>query len=94
MNISEKDRVFIKNLRKKHRFLKGISENDIVELFLDRCESCFELCFSDELVPIMNFIGTVYKCCEKCQKTVLDDMFYSREDYELQYIEDHYYEKL
>lgn len=94
MKISEEDRSFIKKLKKKHRFLKGFSEKEVLEMFLSRCENCFKLCFSDDLAPIMNFIGKVYKCCETCQKTILNDMYCSKEDYELQYIEDSYYEKL
>ena len=94
MKMSEEDKEKIKKMRRKHRFLKGFTKEELFELFLSRCENCFELCFSDDLVPIMNFIGKVYKCCETCQKTILDDMFYSKEDYELQYIEDSYYEKL
>ena len=94
MNLSEEDKEKIKKMRKKHRFLKGFTEEEILELFLSRCENCFELCFSDDLSPIMNLVGEVYKCCEMCTKTVLDNISYSKEDYELQYIEDSYYEKL
>ena len=94
MNLSEEDKEKIKKMRKKHKFLKGFTEEEVLDLFLDRCENCFEVCFSNNLVPIVNFIGQVHKCCEKCQKTVLDDMFYSREDYELQLLEDKYYDEL
>ena len=94
MKISEKDKETIKKMRKKHKFLKGFTDEEAFEMFLNRCDNCFNLCFSDDLAPIMNLVGEVYKCCEKCAKIVLDGINYSKEDYELQYIEDSYYDKL
>lgn len=88
MRITEKDLETITKLQKKHKFLKGLTTNEIVDLYLGRCEYCLEVCFGVDLVPVTNYKGEVHKCCEKCQKQVLDDMFYSKEDYELQRIED------
>lgn len=88
MRLNEKDLEVITKLQKKHKFLKGLTTDEIVNQYLDRCENCLEICFRSDLVPIVNYIGEVHKCCEKCQKEVLDNVFYSKEDYELQHIED------
>lgn len=92
--MSLEDNETIDLLRKKYKFLKGLSNEEIMEKYLYRCENCFKVCFSDDLVPVMNLVGKVYKCCENCQKTILDKVFYSEEDYKLQKMEDEYYDNL
>lgn len=88
MKLNEKDLEKITQMQKKHKFLKGFTTDEIVDLYLSRCENCLEVCFSVDLVPMVNYKGDTIKCCETCQKQVLDNMFYSNEDYELQQIED------
>ena len=86
MRITTKDLIKINELKRKYK-LKGTTD-EIINNYLTRCECCDEICFYDELKPLPNFKGEVYQCCEKCQKEVLDNVFYSKEDYELQYLED------
>ena len=88
MKITEKDLEKITKMKKKYKFLKGMTTDEIVDLFLARCEHCEELCFATDLVPVPNFKGIVHRVCEECSKEILDNMFYSKEDYELQHIED------
>ena len=85
MKLDEKDLQKIEEYKKKYKYLKKLTNEELLENYLERCENCFELVFGDDLVPMMNFKGETYKCCEKCQKEVLDDMFYSDENY---YVED------
>lgn len=81
MEITEKDLVKLRCLKQKYKNLKKISDEDFEKIYLARCESCLEVCFEDELKPIMNFKGDVYKCCEECQKELLNEIY--ENDYEL-----------
>lgn len=95
MKINENDLETINILKKKHKFLKSLSVEEIVDLYLSRCEHCNSLCFGVDLIPLMNYKGKVGKLCPSCHSELLTEMHKcSQEDYELQYIEDSYYEKL
>lgn len=87
MKITEKDLEKITKMKKKYRFLKGMTTDEIVDLFLARCEHCEEICFASDLVPVSNFKGEVYKVCESCSSELLEPE-YSADDKYLQYLED------
>lgn len=87
MKITEKDLETITKMKKKHKFLKGMTTDEIVDLFLSRCEHCEEICFASDLVPVPNFKGEVYKVCESCSSELLG-LEYSFDDEYLQYLED------
>lgn len=87
MKITEKDLEKITKMKKKYRFLKGMTTDEIVDLFLSRCEHCEEICFASDLVPVPNFKGEVYKVCESCSSELLG-LEYSFDDEYLQYLED------
>ena len=73
MKITEKDLEVITKMQKKHKFLKGLTTDEIVDLYLKRCEHCEELCFGVDLVPVPNFKGEVYKVCESCSSELLEE---------------------
>ena len=87
MKITEKDLEKITKMKKKYRFLKGMTTDEIVDLFLARCEHCEEICFATDLVPITNFKGEVFKVCENCSSELLEENP-SVDDRYLQYLED------
>ena len=87
MKITEKDLEKITKMKKKYRFLKGMTTDEIVDLFLSRCEHCEEICFASDLVPVPNFKGEVYKVCESCSSELLEENA-SADDRYLQYLED------
>ena len=87
MKITEKDLEKITKMQKKHKFLKGLTTDEIVDLYLGRCENCEELCFGVDLVPVPNFKGEVYKVCESCSSELLEETPSVDERY-LQYLED------
>ena len=74
-------------MQKKYKFLKGMTTEQIVDLFLARCEHCEEICFASDLVPIPNFKGEVYKVCESCSKELIENNPNVDDEY-LQYLED------
>lgn len=87
MRIDEKDLVQILKIKKTYK-LKGTTD-EIVSNYLSRCENCEKICFYDELKPIPNFKGEVYKCCEECQEEILQETYsFNEEDGFLQYLED------
>ena len=73
MKITEKDLEKITKMKKKHKFLKGMTTDEIVDLFLARCEHCGKICFASDLVPVPNFKGEVYKVCESCSSELLEE---------------------
>lgn len=73
MKITEKDLEIITKMQKEHKFLKGLTTDEIVDLYLSRCEHCEELCFEVDLLPVPNWKGEVYKVCEKCCKELLEE---------------------
>ena len=87
MKITKKDLEVINKMQKKYKFLKGMTAEQIVDLFLARCEHCGEICFASDLVPIPNFKGEVHKVCEKCSKELLENNPNVDDEY-LQYLED------
>lgn len=87
MKITEKDLEKITKMQKKYKFLKGMTTEQIVDLFLARCEHCEEICFASDLVPIPNFKGEVYKVCESCSKELIENNPNIDDEY-LQYLED------
>lgn len=87
MKITEKDLEVITKIQKKYKFLKGMTTEQIVDLFLARCEHCEEICFASDLVPIPNFKGEVYKVCESCSKELIENNPNVDDEY-LQYLED------
>lgn len=87
MKITKKDLEVINKMQKKYKFLKGMTTEQIVDLFLARCEHCEEICFVSDLVPIPNFKGEVHKVCEKCSKELLENNPNVDDEY-LQYLED------
>jgi hypothetical protein len=87
MKITEKDLETITKMQKKHKFLKGLTTDEIVDLFLARCEHCEEICFASDLIPIPNFKGKIYKVCESCSSELLLENP-SVDDKYLQYLED------
>jgi hypothetical protein len=87
MKITEKDLEKIAKMKKKYKFLKGMSTDEIVDLFLARCEHCEEICFASDLIPVPNFKGEVYKVCESCSSELLEQES-SIDDKYLQYLED------
>ena len=60
-------------MKKKYKFLKGLTTDEIVDLYLARCEHCGESCFATDLVPVPNFKGEVYKGCESCSSELLEE---------------------
>lgn len=87
MEITEKDLENIKKMKKKYKFLEGMKTDEIIDMFLSRCEHCGELCFASDLIPIPNFKGEVYKVCENCSSELLEQEC-SVDDKYLQYLED------
>ena len=87
MKITEKDLEVITKMQKKYKFLKGLTTNEIVDLFLARCEHCEEICFASDLVPVPNWKGEVYKVCESCSSELLENNPNVDDEY-LQYLED------
>lgn len=87
MKITEKDLEKITKMKKKYKFLKGMTTDEIVDLFLARCEHCEEICFASDLVPVPNFKGEVYKVCENCSSELLQENASADNRY-LQYLED------
>ena len=87
MKITEKDLEKITKMKKKYKFLKGMTTDEIVDLFLARCEHCEEICFASDLVPVPNWKGEVYKVCESCSSELLE-LEHSVDDKYLQYLED------
>ena len=87
MKITEKDLKKITKIKKKYKFLKEITIDEIVDLYLARCEYCEELCFASDLVPVPNFKGEVYKVCESCSSELLENNPNVDDKY-LQYLED------
>ena len=87
MKITEKDLEKITKMKKKYRFLKGMTTDKIVDLFLSRCEHCEEICFATDLVPVPNFKGEVFKVCENCSSELLEEEP-SVDDKYSQYLED------
>jgi hypothetical protein len=87
MKITKKDLEVITKMQKKYKFLKGMTTEQIVDLFLARCEHCEEICFASDLVPIPNFKGEVYKVCESCSKELIENNPNIDDEY-LQYLED------
>lgn len=87
MKITEKDLEVITKMQKKYKFLKGMTIDEIVDLFLARCEHCEEICFASDLVPIPNFKGEVHKVCESCSKELIENNPNVDDEY-LQYLED------
>lgn len=87
MKITEKDLEKITKMKKKYKFLKGMTTNEIVDLFLARCEHCEEICFASDLVPVPNWKGEVYKVCESCSSELLENNPNVDDEY-LQYLED------
>lgn len=83
MKITEKDLEKITKMKKKYRFLKGMTTDEIVDMFLSRCEHCEEICFASDLVPVPNFKGEVYKVCESCSSELLEE----EPDKESEYLE-------
>ena len=87
MKITEKDLEKITKMKKKYRYLKGMTTDEIVDLFLSRCEHCEEICFASDLVLVPNFKGEVYKVCESCSSELLENNPNVDDEY-LQYLED------
>ena len=87
MKVTKKDLEVITKMQKKYKFLKGMTTEQIVDLFLARCEHCEEICFASDLVPIPNFKGEVYKVCESCSKELIENNPNVDDEY-LQYLED------
>ena len=87
MKITEKDLEVITKMQKKYKFLKGLTTDEIVDLYLARCEHCEELCFGVDLVPVPNFKGEVYRVCESCSSELLEGNP-NVDDRYLQYLED------
>jgi hypothetical protein len=87
MKITEKDLEKITKMKKKYKFLKGMTTNEIVDLFLSRCEHCEEICFASDLTPVPNWKGEVYRVCESCSGELLQENP-SVDDRYLQYLED------
>lgn len=87
MKITEKDLEKITKIKKKYKFLKGMTTDEIVDLFLARCEHCEEIYFASDLIPVPNFKGEVYKVCESCSSELLQENP-SVDDKYLQYLED------
>ena len=87
MKITEKDLETITKMQKKYKFLKGLTTDEIVDLFLSRCEHCEEICFASDLVPVPNWKGEVYKVCESCSSELLENNPNVDDEY-LQYLED------
>ena len=83
MKITEKDLEVITKMQKIHKFLKGLTTDEIVDLFLARCEHCEEICFATDLVPVSNWKGEVYKVCESCSSELLEQ----EPDKESEYLE-------
>ena len=73
MKIDEKDLEVINKMQKKHKFLKGLTTDEIVDLYLARCEHCEELCFDVDLVTVPNWKGKVYRVCESCSSELLEE---------------------
>ena len=73
MKITEKDLEKITKMKKKYKFLKGMTTDEIVDLFLARCENCEEICFASDLVPVPNWKGEVYRVCESCSSELLEE---------------------
>lgn len=79
----------IQELIKKHKFLKGFSKKELFEMFLSRCECCDEICFTQDLIPTVNYKGDTYKVCENCNKDILEKSFIKDDnDKYYQYLED------
>ena len=87
MKITEKDLEKITKMKKKYKFLKGMTTDEIVDLFLTRCEHCEEICFASDLAPVPNFKGEVYRVCESCSSDLLQENP-NVDDRYLQYLED------
>lgn len=87
MKITEKDLEKIAKMKRKYKFLKGMTTDEIADLFLSRCEHCEEICFASDLIPVPNFKGEVYKVCESCSSELLEQES-SIDDKYLQYLED------
>ena len=93
MKIDENDLGKLVRLQAKYKSLKHLTTDEFVNTYIGRCESCSEVCFEEELKPIMNFKGEIYKCCVACQKELLNDISIngfqmSQENYEAIYQEE------
>lgn len=93
MRIDSKGLEKINGLQKKYKNVKSLTTEEFVNTYIGRCENCLEVCFVDDLKPIMNYKGKVYKCCETCQKELLNDISIngyqmSQEEYDCIYQEE------